>query len=97
MSPGRSLLFTFVAVASSGLPGCSLMEPWGAAWHDMKRMAMPKTSDRRELTEESQEQWNFVGEEGRRGQEVEKDPDQWYRKYIMSEKARSIEENLGFE
>ena len=38
-----------------------------------------------------------AAKEGRPDQKVEKDPDQWWRKYVMSEKARSIERDLGFE
>ena len=63
----------------------------------MTTNAKPNAKDGRDFTAESQEQWKVVGDEGRRGQGIEKDPDQWYRKYIMSEKAREIEENLGFE
>jgi hypothetical protein len=28
---------------------------------------------------------------------IDRDPDAWWRKYVMSEKARSIEKNLGFQ
>lgn len=93
----RSLACCIATVSLFWLTGCALMEPWDNFWHDMKSVAKPSGDDGRDYTEESQEQWEFVGKEGRRGQEVERDPDQWYRKYIMSEKARSIEENLGFE
>jgi len=85
------------AIVAGGLSGCAMMEPWDEFWHQIARTAKPSASDGRDTTEESQEHWEFVGKEGRRGQEVEVDPDQWYRKYIMSEKARSIEENLGFQ
>ena len=94
--PARPMLVLFAA-AACGLSGCLLAEPWGEFWHQTGRAAKARADDRRDTTEESQEQWGFVGEEGRRGQEAEKDPDQWWRKYVMSEKARSIEENLGYE
>ena len=93
----RSLAICLLAGAMPGLTGCLLVEPWGNFWHDVTAAAKPSGDDGRDYTEESQEEWAFVGEEGRRGQAIEKDPDPWYRKYIMSEKARSIEENLGFE
>lgn len=97
MSARRSLALLCAAVAAAGLPGCLLMEPWGDFWHEVKRNTKLDGKDRHDTTEDSQEQWEFVGKEGRRGQSVEKDPDQWWRQYIMSEKARSIEENLGYE
>ena len=96
MSVRRSLVFLCV-VASAGLSGCALFEPWGEFWHATKRSAKLRAEDARDTTEDPQHQWEFVGTEGRRGQNVEADPDQWWRKYIMSEKARSIEENLGYE
>ncbi|HEX6986823.1 MAG TPA: hypothetical protein VF170_15710 [Planctomycetaceae bacterium] len=95
MSPRRGLALLTLGVA--GLSGCAGFASWGEFWHQVKRNATPSAGDKRDFTEMSQEDWEFVGEEGRRGQEVEKDPDQWYRKYILSEKAREIEENLGFE
>ena len=36
-------------------------------------------------------EWDFVGDEGRRNYEREKDPDGWYKKYLMSDKANAIE------
>lgn len=97
MSARRFLPLFCAAVAAAGLSGCLLIEPWGNFWHEVKRNAKLDGEDRRDTAEDSQEQWKFVGKEGRRNQSVEKDPDQWYRQYIMSEKARSIEENLGYE
>jgi hypothetical protein len=97
MSVRRGLALLVAGFAAGGLPGCLLVEPWGEFWHQMKRNTVVSADDKRDFTEDSQEQWEVVGDEGRKGQAVEKDPDQWYRKYILSEKARSIEENLGFE
>ena len=91
---------SFVLTASLvliGQTGCALQEQWAGVWHDTKRLATPDPTDRRDSTENPDQDWSFVGDEGRAGQEVTTDPDQWYRKYIMSEKARQIEENLGFE
>jgi hypothetical protein len=93
----RSLAICLGACVLPSLTGCLLLEPWGNFWHDIAAAAKPSGEDARDYTEDSQEEWAFVGKEGRRDQPVEKDPDQWYRQYILSEKARSIEENLGFE
>ena len=90
MSARRSLVLFACLFASVAASGCSM-------WDATKRYTRLKGDDMRDTTEDSQEQWKIVGDEGRRGQDVEIDPDQWWRKYIMSEKARSIEENLGFE
>ncbi len=97
MALGRSLLLLGGLLAAACVPGCALFEPWGEFWHQTKRTAKPKGTDQRDTTEESEEQWKVVGDEGRKDQSVELDPDQWWRKYIMSEKARSIEENLGYQ
>jgi len=90
MSVRRSLVVFACLFASVAASGCSM-------WDATKRFTRLKGDDMRDTTEDSQEQWEIVGDEGRRGQAVEKDPDQWWRQYVMSEKARSIEENLGFE
>jgi hypothetical protein len=97
MPASRSLALLASGIAVCSLSGCLLLEPWGDFWHQTKRNTKPRTDGSRDFTAESQEEWKFVGEVGRRGQPVEKDPDQWYRRYIMSEKARDIEANLGFQ
>jgi hypothetical protein len=60
-------------------------------------MFTPRTHDERDPTEESGDEWGSVGEEARGDRVIERDPDPWWRKYVMSSKARSIESNLGFE
>lgn len=43
-------------------------------------------------------EWDFVGNEGRAEQPRQPEPnDQWFKKYLMSPRARSIERNLGFD
>lgn len=85
-----------VAAATVTPCGCSLPEPWEEFWADVRHAAAP-TEGPKDFTEESEEEWKVVGEEGRNGEPVEVDPDQWWRKHVMSEKAREIEENLGFQ
>lgn len=97
MSVRRSLIPVVAGLVVSGLSGCLFFEPMGEFWHQVKRNAVPSADDKRDFTEEVDEGWDVVGDEGRRDQEAEKDPDQWYRNYILSPKAREIEENLGFE
>ncbi len=93
----RSFLLLIASLLVGGLSGCLFFEPIGEFWHQVKRNATPSAEDQRDFTQKEDESWEFVGSEGRRGQEIEKDPDQWYRNYILSPKAREIEENLGFE
>ena len=85
----RHLPATVAVAALVGLAGCTSFD---GLWQ-----RTTKSRHERDTTEESEEQWKVVGDEGRKGQDVEIDPDQWWRKYVMSEKARSIEENLGYE
>ena len=75
--------------------GCSGVPTPAESWQAMTNAF--KLNDKRDSTEEKDEQWRVVADEGRRGQEVEYDPDRWYRKYVMSEKAREIERNFGVE
>lgn len=87
----------FCAAAVGGLSGCSTFAGPGETWRSMKEAFTIRNDNRRNSTEEKDEQWRGVADEGRRGQEVEHDVDQWYRKYFMSEKAREIERNFGIE
>lgn len=57
----------------------------------------PKGTDYSDPTEVEEDPWAFVGEEARGERPTEKDPDQWYRRWFMSAKARSIERNFGIE
>ncbi len=81
-----------------GLTGCVLTEPMRPVVRYAKDIFRGDGTDYTDPTEEEDEAWiTDMAEEGRADQHVVKDPDQWWRKYIMSEKARSIEHNLGFE
>lgn len=97
MSVPRSICLLGAATVALNLTGCLLFEPWADFWHEMKRTSVPRAEDRRDFTENSQEDWSVVKKEARKDQVAEKDPDPWYRQYVLSEKAREIEENLGFE
>lgn len=58
----------------------------------------PNPNDYREASDDPGSEWDFVGDEGRADQTpvVERD-DWWFKKYLMSPRAQSIERNLGFE
>ncbi len=81
-----------------GLSGCLLTEAARPVTRYMKNTFNFQGTDYNDPTEEDDEVWiSEAAKEGRPNQRIEKDPDQWWRKYVMSEKARSIERNLGFE
>ncbi len=97
-SAGRRCAAGFVLALAASQPGCALFMTPSEAWMSLKHTFSP--SDDYYVTgtkPDEDRQWRVAGEEGRRGQAVEKDPDQWYRKYFMTSKAREIERNLGFE
>lgn len=79
------------------LSGCSVVESPRVAMRRMTRSFTPRPTDLGDGAEEDTGQWDFVGNEGRAGYEREQDPDPWFGKYFVSEKARSIERNLGVD
>lgn len=84
-----------------GLSGCALTQPLRPVTHYVKDMMTFKGTDYSNPADEEDESWvHSAGDEAheiRGGGPRERDPDQWYRKYFMSEKARGIEHNLGFD
>lgn len=77
--------------------GCSLVETPKAAMRRMTRMMTPNPRDFSDDAADDSGEWDFVGDEGRGDQTRERDPDQWFKRYLMSEKANSIERNLGID
>lgn len=77
--------------------GCSMVEHPTSAMRRMTRMFTPNPRDFSDGSEEDTGEWDFVGEEGRGDRTRERDPDPWFKKYLMSEKANSIERNLGID
>jgi hypothetical protein len=77
--------------------GCALVDGSRTASRETLRAAKPRPSDYRDPTDEPVDEYAYVGQIARNHRPVEKDPDPWFRQIFMSEKARSIERNLGFE
>ena len=78
--------------------GCVLVDSAKEMGRYTKRTFTFRPSDYRDATEEQQDDWeSSVGEEGRGNQPRQRDPDQWFKKWFMSEKARSIEHNVGID
>jgi hypothetical protein len=87
----RMLLFVALLFTASGC-NSSLMN------HSAFDSIRPNPNDYREASDDPGSEWDFVGDEGRADQQaVVEDGDQWFKKYLMSPRARSIERNLGFE
>ncbi|MFO0976720.1 MAG: hypothetical protein U0996_10005 [Planctomycetaceae bacterium] len=77
--------------------GCSLVESPTSAMRRVKRTFTPNPHDWDSKASDDKGEWDFVGDEGRGDQPRERDPDQWFKKYLMSDKANAIERNLGFD
>jgi hypothetical protein len=74
------------------------MQPLNDFSRYAKNLFTFRGTDYDDPTEEEDEPWiTDSANEGRADQVRERDPDQWYKNYFMSEKARSIERNLGFD
>lgn len=88
----RCVQLGLIAIGSCCSIGCQLTESDdGTNWS-----AMPN-EDYRDPTDEENDEWAFAGKEARGDRPRERDPDRWWRKYIMSPKARSIERNMGID
>ena len=79
--------------------GCTtMMDSARNMGHQTKQFLSIKPGGYRDATEEEVDDWTEdVGREGRGNQPMEKDPDTWWRDLFMSEKARSIERNVGID
>ena len=81
--------------------GCAVAQTAGdmaqEAWFQTKQTLTPRGTGYEDGAEVVTDDWSEVHDLGRRGEERISDDPGWYRKYVMSEKARDIEANLGFE
>ena len=90
-----TLLYLACLVGSSG---CGLTQTMNSMTHFAKKTFTFRSTDAEDPTEMEDDAWiTDAADEARGDRPREKDPDQWYKKYLMSEKARSIERNLGFD
>ena len=93
---GRALTIIVAGLILTSTGCQSLMSP-RTAWRQTVSMFRPDTQDYADGTDDDGTEWDFVGEEGRAGQQRERDPDPWFKQNLMSPKARSIEHNLGID
>lgn len=94
----RYCLLFLLALSQAAASGCLLFEKVPAMTRESLRALRMRPSDYRDLTEEEDHEWDFVGTEARGNQPRETDPDPpWLRNLLTSEKARAIERNLGVD
>lgn len=91
------LTLTVLCLGTLFISGCNMVEHPRSAMRRMTRMFTPNPDDWDTDATGDTNEWDFVGDEGRGDQTREKDPDPWFKKYLMSDKANSIERNLGID
>ena len=89
------LLTAAVFLASSN--GCAVFQSGKDAWTQTFRMTRPRPHDGPMEMEDDEDEWGFVGDEGRADRDRETDPDRWWHNLVMSPEARNIERNLGID
>ena len=96
MIRSRLLLLT-AGLIGMQLAGCAMVESPRVAMRRLTRTFTPNPVDHGDDADEDKGEWDFVGDEGRADYDRERDPDPWFGKYIISEKARAIERNMGVD
>jgi len=86
-----------VAGVVVSLSGCALVEPTRMMSRQVLRQFTPRADDRRDPTESVEDHWERETREAQAIHPADRDPDPWYRKSVMSEKARQIERHLNLE
>ena len=77
--------------------GCTVLKPMNEMTRHTLRKFRLKPTDYRDPTQEEDDNWEFVGQLARGNRSRENELDSWWGKYVMSEKARSIERNFGID
>ena len=93
----RLTLFVILAGGLSLQSGCVVFESARRMTRESFRSLKPRATDMRDSTEEVNHNWDYVGKEARGNRPREHGPDPWFKKHFQSEKARSIERNLGID
>jgi len=80
------------------LTGCqSVSDSARTSTRQFTRQFTPSPHDYRSATAEPEDKWQEFTREAKAAHVTEKDPDPWYRRWFMSEKARQTESHLGVE
>ena len=78
--------------------GCqSVIDSTRTSTRQFTRQFTPSPHDYRDSTDESEDKWQEFTREAKAAHVAEKDPDPWYRRWFMSEKARQTESHLGVD
>ena len=84
-------IVTGLAMLSSG---CAVFQPAMEINDYVMKSLRPNPRGYRDSTEEENDEWAFVGKEGR-GHQSGSEKRDWFDRNLKSAKARSIESNLG--
>lgn len=94
----QALILMLVSGSLTGLTGCTAMvDSARTAQRQLVRQFTPSPIDYRDPTAETVDNWADYTREARAVHTAEKDPDPWYRRWFMSEKARQTERHLGID
>ncbi len=87
----------FILGALTWAAGCTMLDEMAEMNRQTWRAIRPKATDYRDTINDPDDEWSFVGAEARGDHAMEREPDRFWKKYFQSERARSIERNLGIE
>ena len=95
---GRALAgFALMSVLISANTGCAVMDAGREMGASVRNVFTGRPTDRRDPTDEVDSWTSEVGMDARGNRARDKDPDPWWGKYVISEKHREIERNLGVD
>ena len=95
---GRGVAVSAVAAFLLWTTGCqSVIDSTRTSTRQITRQFTPSPHDYRSATDEKEDKWKEFTREARAAHVAEKDPDPWYRRLFMSEKARQTESHLGVD
>ncbi len=87
-----------VLLISVNSTGCqSFIDATKTTQRQLTRQFTPSPHDYRDSTAETDDKWLEYTHEAKAIHLAEKDPDPWYRRWFMSEKARQTESHLGID
>ena len=92
----RAGLLIALIVSGLCLPGCGLMQTTKSVTRESMKPLKLRPNDRRDTTNDTEDEWSSVGRTANTVRVVEKDNDP-LRNLLLSPKARSIERNFGIE
>ena len=94
----RTATSSVLILALVGTIGCqSMIDSTRTSRRQFTRQFTPSPHDYRDSTDESEDKWQEFTREAKAAHVTEKDPDPWYRRWFMSEKARQTESHLGVD